>query len=62
MYQALGMLVAFGVGMVVFVTAVRAVALRWGITWRDVLTYFGVLPQQDEPFGPRRAPARPRGR
>jgi hypothetical protein len=62
MYQALGMVVAFGVGMVLFGAAVRAVALRWGIAWREALTYFGVMPEQDEPFPARRAPARPRGR
>jgi hypothetical protein len=61
MYQALGMVFAFGVGMVLFAAAVRAVALRWGIAWREALTYFGVMPE-DEPFPARRAPARPRGR
>jgi hypothetical protein len=58
MYQALGMLAAFGLGMVLFGVAVRAVALRLGIAWRDALLYFGVLPQRDEP---RRRAARPRG-
>lgn len=61
MYQALGMLVAFGLGTALLAVAARAVALRLGIAWRDALRYFGVLQQRDEPFSPRRAPARPRG-
>ena len=62
MYQALGMLAAFGLGTVLFVVAVRAAALRLGIGWRDALMYFGVLPQRDEALLPRRAPAPPPGR
>jgi hypothetical protein len=62
MHQALGMLAAFGLGMVLFALAARAVALRLGIAWREALTYFGVLPQGDEAFSPRRAAARRRRR
>ena len=60
MYQALGMLVAFGLGMAVLAVAARAVALRLGIAWRDALMYFGVLPQAEDGVPPRRAPASPR--
>jgi hypothetical protein len=62
MYQALGMLAAFGLGMVLFVMAARAAALHLKIGWRDALMYFGVLLQRDEGFSPRRAAARPRRR
>ena len=62
MYQALGMLVAFGVGTVLFAAAARGVAFRLGIAWRDALTYFGVLPHRDEVLAPRRAPAGSRRR
>jgi hypothetical protein len=62
MHQALGIVVAFGLGLALLAATVRAVALRWGIVWRDALTYFGVLPEQEEAVRVRRAPARPRGR
>ena len=62
MYQALGMLACFGLGMALFVVAARAAALRLGIAWRDALMYFGVLPQRDDALSPRRAPAPPRAR
>jgi len=61
MYQALGMLAAFGLGMVLFAAALRAIAFRLGIAWRDALTYFGVLPQPDEVLPPG-APVPPRRR
>ena len=62
MYQALGMLAAFGLGIALFVVVARAAALRLGIAWREALMYFGVLAQRDEALSSRRAPTRPRGR